>query len=159
MRIAFVFALLLSFTPLSSAQIDKGVIEVGGGGSIILSPDFVVTLSPQAGYFVTPKIQIGASPVLVTDFEDTTGFLTVIGAYYPSGGEARTTYPFVGAQLGASFTGDGSGLAIGARAGVQRFVSESAAITLSANLLTTDDFDVGAALISLNAGFSLFLRR
>ena len=143
----------------AAAQIDRDVVEVGGSGSVLLSPDFNVVLAPLAGYFVAPTLQVGLNPVVATDFEDFNAFLSAFGAYYPTGGTARTTYPFVGASLGVNLTDGGGGLLIGGRAGVQRFLTESAALTLSVNAQTTDDFDVDRALLSLNAGFSLFLDR
>lgn len=147
--------LTIALAVAPSAQIDEGVIQAGGSATVALSPDFQLLLSPSVGYFVTPKVEVGANPTVATDFKDTFAYLTAFGAYYPTGGTARATYPFVGASFGASLTDD-VGLAIGARAGVQHFVSESAALSVALNALTTEDFD--DASVSLNAGFSIFLQ-
>lgn len=152
-------ALLLCGATAANAQIDQDVVQVGGSGSVILSPDFNVQLSPIAGYFVTPNIEVGLNPTVTTDFEDFSAFLTAFGSYYPTGGTERRTYPFVGGSLGLSLTDDGGGLVIGGRVGVQRFISESAALSLSLDALTTDDFDFDTALFSVNAGFSIFIDR
>lgn len=156
--IAFL-ALVLCGSTASQAQISQDDIEIGGSGSVILSPDFQVLLSPLAGYFVTSNLEVGLNPTLTTDFDDFDAFITAFGSYYPTGGSGGRTFPFVGASLGVSLTDDGGGLVIGGRAGVQRFLSESAALTLSLDALMNDDFDFDTALISVNAGISVFLSR
>ena len=133
---------------------------MGGSGTIAFAPDFNVSLTPLVGYFVTPKVQVGVNPNVATDFDDFFARISAFGAYYPTGGTERTTYPFVGASLGANLAGgDGGGLSIGARAGVQRFLTPSAALTLALDGSVTDDFDFNEADLFLSAGFSLFLDR
>lgn len=158
MRLCLLATLALGLAAAPRAQIDRGVISVGGSASVFISPTFFIVLSPSAGYFVSPKVQVGANPTVVTDFENFSAYITGFASYYPTGGTPRRTYPFVGTSLGVSLT-DEVGLAIGARAGVQHFLSESAALSLSLNGVTTEDFDLETALLSLNAGFSIFLRR
>ncbi len=160
MRLFLLATALLFTVSVADAQIAEDVIEVGGTAKIDFAPDFNVGLAPVVGYFVTPKFQVGANPNVATDFDDFFMSISAFGAYYPTGGTETQTYPFGGLSLGANIAGgDGGGLAIGARVGVQRFVTDSAALTLALNGSTTDDFDFDEADLFLSAGFSVFLNR
>lgn len=133
------------------------MLEVGGSASLY-SRDAgadritVLQVSPEVGYFFTDGLEVGLrlSYVKVED-NDGTGTLTAFGEYH-FGRPGATTVPFLGAQIGTSFTDDAD-VVFGGSGGAKIFFLPGGALTAEVVLLTNgDELDLGA-----QAGVSIFL--
>ncbi|MDT0633132.1 hypothetical protein RQM47_12720 [Rubrivirga sp. S365] len=158
MRLFLLATALLFTASVADAQIQQDVIQVGGTGNLSIEPEFAFGLAPVVGYFITDNIEVGGNPRLATDFSDFfNATISAFGNYYPTGGTDTNTYPFIGANLGVNVGDGGGGIGIGGQAGVQRFISDTAALTLAVRATTDDDFDEVTLLAE--AGFSIFINR
>ena len=136
---------VLAFTTVAAdAQVRQGLIELGGSASFIsYDGDTQLVLAPSVGYFVTDALEIGANLAYIRnegggDF----GTLT-LAADYHFARPGATTVPFVGAQIGTSFTDD-TDLVGGGSAGAKFFFLPGGAITAELQVLTGNGTQVGA---------------
>lgn len=158
MRLFLLATALLFTASVADAQIAQDVIQVGGTGNLSIEPEFAFGLAPVVGYFVTDNIEVGGNPRLSTDFSDFfNATISAFGNYYPTGGTDTDTYPFIGANFGVAVGDGGGGILIGGQAGIQRFISDSAALTLAVRASSDDSFD--AVTLLAEAGFSIFINR
>ena len=147
---------LLALASTAHAQVQEGLVELGGSGSLRLTDGVFLVLNPTLGYFVTDRIEVGFNPAFATDFEDGSAFLTAFGALHFPSEPASRTVPFVGINLGASLT-DGGGFAFGGQGGIKRFFNPGGALTVAAVVNADDSFDNVSA--GVQAGVSIFLGR
>ena len=157
MRFALLALAVITFAAAPHAQVQEGLIELGGSASIesLDAGDDRVTViqfSPSVGYFFTDALEagIGLRYTKVEDL-DASGDILLFGAYHFTRPGA-TTVPFLKAQVGTSFTDD-SDVVFGGSGGAKFFFLPGGALTGEIFLLTDGDgLDVGA-----QAGVSIFL--
>ena len=80
--------------------------------------------------------------------------LTGVGAFHFVRGRGATTVPYAGGSLGANVS-SGGGLALGLEGGVKQFIVPGGAITASAFISTTGDFN--PFTIGVQGGVSIFI--
>jgi outer membrane protein W len=153
----------------ASAQTEKGTWMVGANVANlnygITQKDFSVSLNPQAGYFISNNVALGANLSL--------------GIYAPDEGDTQTSYfigPFVrgyfgGTEKGKLFaqgnvgfggvseSGESNSLTnLGAGLGYAYFITKNVGLetSLGYNYTKPKDFD-GQSNIGLNFGFQIYL--
>ena len=153
--LAAIVALLLAAAP--DAQVRQGLVELGGAASLtsLDAEDDRVTVfrfSPTVGYFFTDELEAGLG-INYTKIEDAdgTGDINLFAAYHFARFGA-TTVPFLGAQIGTSFTDD-SDVEFGGFGGAKFFFLPGGALTGRVVLSTDGEgLDLGAL-----GGVSIFL--
>ena len=152
MRRFLVLAAALLATSAPEAQVQRGLVELGGSASFQSTEGFsVFQFAPALGYFFTDALEAGArlNYVKLESF-DGDGTLLVFGAYH-FGRPGATTVPFLEANLGTSVTG-GSDLVFGGRGGAKVFFLPGGALTADGFVYTTGE----VTTVGAEAGVSIF---
>ena len=143
-------ALLVSAAP--HAQVQRGLVELGGSASLQSTEGFTVfQFAPALGYFLTDALETGARLNYVKfEGSDGDGALFVFAAYH-FGRFRATTVPFLEANLGTSVTGE-SDLVFGGRGGAKVFFLPGGALTADGFIYTTGE----VTTVGAEAGVSIF---
>ncbi len=144
MRRLFLFSALLLTSYAADAQVRQGLVELGGSASFVsFDGQTQLLLEPSAGYFLTDALEAGVSLVYV-NLEDAgdSGTLALTADYH-FGRPGATTVPFIGAQVGTSFTDD-TDVVVGGGAGAKFFFLPGGAITGEIKVLSGGGTTVGA---------------
>ena len=158
MRLSLLTFATFLFAIAPSAQVGRGLVELGGSASLYSTGGTTVLLvSPVVGYFLTDALEAGVRLDYVK-VEDSGwyGDLLVFGAYH-FGRNGATTVPFLEANLGTNLPGGSSlrsrsALEFGGRGGAKVFFLPGGALTVAGFLTTTgENTTVGA-----QAGVSIF---
>ena len=144
MRRLLLLSAVLFTTVAADAQVRQGLIELGGSGSLSsIDGTTQLLLEPSVGYFLTDALEAGVS-LFYVNIEDGGDLGTlVLTADYHFGRPGATTVPFVGAQVGTSFTND-TDVVAGGGVGAKFFFAPGGAITGEIKLLTGGGTTVGA---------------
>ena len=140
-------ALLLAasaFVPPASAQVRQGLVELGGSASFVsFDGDTQLLLEPSVGYFLTDALEAGVSLFYVNAEDQGDLGTLVLTADYHFGRPGATTVPFLGAQVGTSFTDD-TDVVVGGGGGAKFFFLPGGAVTAELKVLTGGGTTVGA---------------
>ena len=143
-------AVLLAAAP--QAQVRQGLVELGGSGSFVsFDGDTQLLLEPSVGYFLTDALEAGVGLFYVNAENQGDLGTLVLTADYHFARRGATTVPFIGAQVGTSFTDD-TDLVVGGGAGAKFFFLPGGALTGEIKVLTGGGTTVGAF-----GGVSIFL--
>ena len=143
-RLLLLLPAVLLTSVAAGAQVREGLVELGGSASFVsFDGNTQLLLEPSVGYFLTDALEAGVSLYYINqeDFGDL-GTLTLTADYH-FGRPGATTVPFIGAQVGTSFTDD-TGLVAGGGAGAKFFFLPGGAITGEIKVLTGGGTTVGA---------------
>ncbi|MEO0558507.1 MAG: hypothetical protein AAF170_10020 [Bacteroidota bacterium] len=156
MRLVLVALAIGLSIPSTSAQVAKELLELGGSGFLtVVRGNVNLSLSPRVGYFVSDRVEVGINPLVFTNFDgEGSAVIAAFGAYHFVQDMRATTVPFAGGSLGANVS-SGGGLAIGAEGGIKQFVIPGGAVTVSAFISTTGDFNPFTT--GVQGGVAIFL--